>query len=245
MRVFERHGDTDGDADFYHWMNTNQEGYVVNTGRGKDSTKAVLHRSNCGHISGVTLYKGAGLSQEDHHTGKGFIKVCSVFPEELLAWCSKERQHIEKGFSNICRDCLPKVSQGQFKDLTPIASDINHPSPRVVFSTYRILRDTVVAKRVKQLYADKCQICGCVIELANGRTYSEAHHIHPLGKGGPDSAENILCVCPNHHVLLDYYAISLDLSELSTNASHRIGAEFLNHHNNEYRSLIAKKKVWY
>ena len=241
MRVFKGEGGSDSDVIFLHWMATNPEGYVVNTGREMNSKKAVLHLSGCGHISGFTLHKGAGLSQENHHTGKGFIKVCSVFPDELLAWCRENRQLIEKGFSAICRDCLSNATIQSFEAQTPIASDINKPPPRVLFSTYRILRDTAIARLVKRIYADKCQICGYVIELENGLTYSEAHHIQPLGKNGPDIAENILCVCPNHHVLLDYYAIGLDMSTLRMSASHSIGVEYLDHHNNEFKRLVAKK----
>lgn len=29
--------------------------------------------------------------------------------------------------------------------------------------------------------------------------YLEAHHIISLGKDGPDTVENIIALCPNHH----------------------------------------------
>ena len=49
------------------------------TGRGKDSTKAVLHRSNCGHISGVTLYKGQGSPKKTITLEKDLSKFV-LFP---------------------------------------------------------------------------------------------------------------------------------------------------------------------
>lgn len=35
--------------------------------------------------------------------------------------------------------------------------------------------------------------------------YAEAAHIRALGSphNGPDVIENVLCLCPNHHVLFD------------------------------------------
>ncbi|MCX5892441.1 MAG: HNH endonuclease, partial [Deltaproteobacteria bacterium] len=54
------------------------------------------------------------------------------------------------------------------------------------------------------------------------------HHIKPLGSphDGPDVRENILCVCPNHHVMLDYGVIELDGVQLPG-----IGREYINYHN--------------
>lgn len=43
--------------------------------------------------------------------------------------------------------------------------------------------------------------------------YSEAHHLQPLGKkrhNGPDIKENLIILCPNHHVEFDFGAIALN-----------------------------------
>ena len=94
------------------------------------------------------------------------------------------------------------------------------------------LRDTSLTRRLKKLHDDSCQICGLALRLS-GRTYSEAHHIKPLGNphNGPDVAENILVLCPNHHVMLDFRAKALDLTELRKKPTHRIASEFVNYHN--------------
>ena len=69
-------------------------------------------------------------------------------------------------------------------------------------------------------------------------TYSEAHHIRPLGSphNGPDIAENILVLCPNHHVMCDYGSIHLYLKNLHVHSRHCIGAPFIEYHN----TVIAK-----
>jgi len=49
-----------------------------------------------------------------------------------------------------------------------------------------------------------------------GFDVAEVVGMEPLGTphNGPDVYENIVCVCPNHHVLLDYGVIPLDHSLL-------------------------------
>jgi hypothetical protein len=105
---------------------------------------------------------------------------------------------------------------------------------RIATVTNRIQRDSVLSTQVKQLHAGHCQICGHRIELPDGSFYAEAHHIQPLGAPyhGPDVIANILCVCPNHHVELDYHALKLDESKLCKVPGHQIGKAYVNHHNN-------------
>jgi predicted restriction endonuclease len=72
----------------------------------------------------------------------------------------------------------------------------------------RAVRDTKVTRWVKQRHKNACQICGKVVDIG-GAAYSEGAHVRPLGKthGGPDRSDNVLCLCPECHVLLDYGAV--------------------------------------
>jgi hypothetical protein len=118
--------------------------------------------------------------------------------------------------------------------LTPIAADIAEPPMRGSLEIYRILRDTKLARDVKVIHELRCQVChNPPLKLSEIKFYAEAHHIKPLGSphNGPDIQENILCVCPNCHVLLDYGAILLDLGQLSTSKAHTIGREYVDYHN--------------
>lgn len=74
----------------------------------------------------------------------------------------------------------------------------------------RIVRDTAAARALKAMYDHRCQICGERLETAAG-PYAEAAHIRPLGAPhhGPDTADNLLCLCPNHHVLFDFGAFGI------------------------------------
>lgn len=110
------------------------------------------------------------------------------------------------------------------------ASDITAPSEttRIETTTYRILRDTALSMEVKISHQFKCQLCGNRIKLSNGKYYAEAHHVKPLGRphNGPDTIDNIICVCPTCHVLLDYKSIRLKKSQVPD-----IALEFIEYHN--------------
>jgi 5-methylcytosine-specific restriction enzyme A len=104
---------------------------------------------------------------------------------------------------------------------------------RALNQSYRIIRDTRVSRWVKYVHGYECQICGDTLQLKNGMLYAEAHHMKPLGKrhGGPDVVENVLCVCPKHHVLLDFRIISLRKSQLHMVGGHEIGDSYIDYHN--------------
>jgi 5-methylcytosine-specific restriction protein A len=99
----------------------------------------------------------------------------------------------------------------------------------------RIIRDTEIARRVKLIHDFRCQICGYTLDLGNGKLYAEAHHIKPLGSEhkGPDIVENIMCVCPNHHALLDYRAIPIDPHELRRTSGHLLSEIYIDYHNTQ------------
>ncbi len=104
----------------------------------------------------------------------------------------------------------------------------------------RIVRDSARSRKIKALYDHRCQVCGTRLECPAG-PYSEAAHIRPLGAphDGPDTEDNILCLCPNHHVLFDNGAVSIadDLSliggggnSLTVHRDHHINPSFLTYH---------------
>lgn len=113
------------------------------------------------------------------------------------------------------------------------------PAPRREATTLRIVRDTAVTRRVKALHKYRCQVCDTRLEGAAG-PYAEAAHIRPLGAPhhGPDILANVLCLCPNHHVLFDMSAFGIADNgqllglpgELKIHKQHHIGKGFLAYH---------------
>lgn len=121
----------------------------------------------------------------------------------------------------------------------PPASDLAEPpevdgsTPTKEVTTNRIIRDTIMTRKVKALHHSKCQICGTAISLPNGSEYSEAHHIIPLGAPhkGPDTPSNIIIVCPNHHAMLDLGCMDLVSTAITTVEGHSVASESIAYHN--------------
>jgi hypothetical protein len=115
------------------------------------------------------------------------------------------------------------------------------PPVRVDSVVSRVVRDTGAVRALKVHYGNACQRCGTRLALAGGATYSEGHHLRPLGRphDGPDLPANILIVCPNCHVLLDRGAVLLDRARITIIAPHNIAEEFLRYHNDLARQLGA------
>ena len=108
----------------------------------------------------------------------------------------------------------------------------------------RIVRDTAVSRRVKEWHKYACQVCGTALSCVAG-LYAEGAHIRPLGRphNGPDTEENLLCLCPNHHVLLDAggFTINDDYSlngldgRLTNISKHTVSLEHLRYHRSLWR----------
>ena len=128
--------------------------------------------------------------------------------------------------------------EGEFDAIIPVATDVdvNDLPPRIRMEISRIVRDTKTARELKRLYDGQCQLCGNRLEIAPGEFYLEAHHLRPLGKphDGPDDRKNLICVCPNCHVRLDFNAEKLSLKHLKL-SRHDIDPQFINYHNDRCR----------
>jgi putative restriction endonuclease len=121
------------------------------------------------------------------------------------------------------------------------------PTRRLPTTIVRIIRDTQQACHVKELYDYHCQVCGIRLESSAG-PYAEAAHIRPLGSphDGPDSIDNLLCLCPNHHVLFDYGGFTIDddftlfgiFGQLTVKPEHQISLTHLRYHRTHYYNGI-------
>ena len=126
---------------------------------------------------------------------------------------------------------------------TPLPPGKSTPARRTS-DIQRIVRITEVARSVKQLHDSTCQICGLQLLTPTG-AYAEAAHIRPLGRphAGPDVPGNVLCLCPNCHVLFDKHALSIDekgniigtlKGVLRTHRQHTVDPAMLQYHRKHY-----------
>jgi len=129
-------------------------------------------------------------------------------------------------------------------DLDQTARERPGPASRRATTVQRIVRSTAKAQRVKLIHRDKCQVCGLAIGTPTG-SYSEGAHIQALGRphNGPDEESNILCLCPNHHVMFDTGAIYISdawdvcdsatderIGKLKLHGKHSINREYVEYH---------------
>lgn len=129
----------------------------------------------------------------------------------------------------------------------PPHDDVRTPERRPT-TVKRIVRDSALSLLIKTLHDHTCQMCGVRLLLPNG-PYAEGAHIRPLGSphDGYDVTGNLLCLCPNHHVLFDQGAIIVkdDLTVINritgesrgflrTVPGHDVDPRYLTYHRNLY-----------
>ena len=182
--------------------------YIIYTGHGgndPNSRKQIAHQSvdaagNAGLITSsvqgfpVRVVRGANhrspYSPPSGYQYAGLFTVTEFWVEEGV-----------DGF-DIVRFRLDRIPE-QTPLVTKIAAEVD---PAFATSTVsRRIRDSALTRQIKSIYQNHCQVCNTAVTGIGGRQYSEAAHVMPIGRPhlGPDTLENILCLCPNHHVQLD------------------------------------------
>ena len=178
-----------------------------------------------------------------HLVGKNtaFTLSSNEIDRMIGSWINENSNELENWILKSCNERDEEIRIKQFftkNQATPIASDLNDPESieRHLITTYRVLRDTALARRIKADNDYKCQLCGNRIMLSENGPYAEAHHVKPLGTphNGPDHPGNIVCLCPNCHVKLDYGSIIISQDKFKT-----VHSEFIRYHN----EIIYKNKV--
>lgn len=87
-----------------------------------------------------------------------------------------------------------------------------------------------------------CQLCQHSVELQDGLRYAEAHHLQPLGSphDGPDIEGNVICLCPNCHVELDYGVRTLRMEDITVVLGHVIDERFISKRAIQHTAVIVE-----
>lgn len=157
----------------------------------------------------------------------------------------KKDLHIINGIESL--DNYSKFTEREKELIKGIAfgtedKDDNEESTiRVIREIEIILRKKNLVDKIKKLYYNTCQLCENQVVIGENKYYSEVHHIIPLGKphNGIDSLENMVCVCPNCHIKLDFKAIPLNEDILKQNR-HKISSKSLKYHNSLFKKMHSK-----
>lgn len=204
------------ESEYHDWLRANPIGYVLTTSTSMSPLYMSLHLSRCHKISVYTRNMA-----KDAFTGRQYIKVCSNSAVDLLSWV---KSNGGQDFTVRCSFCspLPTVEGSDEIDVyrSALAADVSASQrdsvdarrhrlanasglPRSVATTATIyLRNADVIAEVLARAAGICERCNrpAPFERATDRSpYLEVHHMIQLSKGGADTVENAVAICPNCH----------------------------------------------
>lgn len=124
----------------------------------------------------------------EYITGKGYSTKNEINPDE------EQQNELIEIFNNV------KTKEQIINDLKNV--DPNEPEEIIIKGkTYK--RNNKVIAQLKILRSFECQICHTKILKQNGAYYCEAAHILEKHKKGPETPDNLLILCPNHHKEFD------------------------------------------
>lgn len=200
------------------WLNTGNAGLLLSKDKGLPIRVIRGHKHN------------SNFSPKSGYTYAGLFSVVDSWMEE------------GKSGYKICRYRL--VYSGENENRSSVEEiEVDYKTrekKRKLGTVLRIVRDSKLAQDIKSLYNFECQVCSTTIETKVGR-YAEGAHIRPLGKphNGDDNANNIICLCPNHHVMFDkgvfsildnFLLIGKIKGKLNVNKKHKLDSLNLNYH---------------
>lgn len=158
--------------------------------------------------------------QETQPDENGNLRKVWMFPLVVT-----EKQSITQSELNEYIETQHKKTQGlstselrrqAIKHKTKVGS-----SRSVTSNTY--IRDEFISEYTKRCANGVCELCenDAPFRDKNGNPYLESHHIVWLSKGGSDSIDNTVALCPNCHTKMHIVADQKDVEKLLTKAKER------------------------
>lgn len=114
-------------------------------------------------------------------------KLPAIVPEETLRREQEQREKLTRKLSD--EELVKRLSAATKRaSIQKIVSN-------------RFVRNEYVTEFTKRRAGGKCQLCEqeAPFKDQNGAPYLEVHHIEWLTKGGKDTADNTVALCPNCH----------------------------------------------
>ena len=129
-----------------------------------------------------------------------------------------DRADLEEEFE----DAVRKASLKSVDELRKIAEKKQSSKKTSVVQSKVYHRDPTIAAYVKKRANGHCQLCGSPAPFKdqNDDPYLECHHIVWLSKGGIDSIDNCVALCPNCHRKMHIVNAEKDVNLLNNSISH-------------------------
>lgn len=230
-----------GDLIVYTGHGGQEDGEQVKDQRLGDSGNAALVRSE---LDGLPVRVIRGYKGDPAHSPERGFRHDGLY--RVVAHWPKTRKDGFRVWQFRLEKIEDKVDLTVHDKATPPPG--NHTPGRRATTTQRIIRTTAVSEWVKRRHKHTCQVCRVSLKAANVHGYAEGAHIRPLAPpdSGPDVAENILCLCPNHHILLDMGGITIDDdSTVRDRAGNKIATlRKVRRHTVDPQYLEYHRKIW-
>ena len=143
-------------------------------------------------------------------------RIVYKFPLKLKAseYCPNNEtliQNEKKLEKSISRKTIQEI-----KELAIEKSKLNEKKNLVrKVSTYNYERSLVIREYVKELANGICQLCDNKAPFeVKGKPFLHVHHIEYLSRGGEDTIENAIAVCPNCHAKIHQLELIEDKEKL-------------------------------
>lgn len=194
------------DADYPGWFSDIAQLTQLNTPIHMDEFKSFIKLNSFGSITYLKDEQFERLKWVVNQKNPGFF--LNVTPPEVA--------DIEDEFNN-------DVKKESKKDINKLAKEAKKKASQPTVTTAitkTYYRDPTIAAYVKKRANGQCQLCAqkAPFNDKDGEPYLECHHITWLSKGGMDSIDNCVALCPNchrkMHVVNDPEDIKLLMSKL-------------------------------
>ncbi|NMA04739.1 MAG: HNH endonuclease [Acholeplasmataceae bacterium] len=155
--------------------------------------------------------------QEKQKDEDGILRNVWIFPVKVLNnyEVTIEKDVIDNNFKKKEKNAK-KLSDAELEEKAKESQSIKTSVRRTASQTYE--RNVYVAEFAKRRAKGICQLCGnqAPFKSKSGDPYLETHHIEWLSKGGTDTIENTVALCPNCHKRMHVVGSSEDIKKLKS-----------------------------
>lgn len=152
--------------------------------------------------------------QQDQKDSEGTLRKVWIFPVKVVDSNDVIDKEILDRYESTKEQKAKGMSEEELKQKAKEHSGKKSSYRSVASTTY--VRDPYIAEYAKNRAKGICQLCGqkAPFNDKDGNPYLESHHIIWLSKGGDDSIENTVALCPNCHRKMHVIANEQDVKLL-------------------------------
>ncbi|MED1792863.1 HNH endonuclease signature motif containing protein [Brevibacillus nitrificans] len=157
--------------------------------------------------------------QEFQPDDDGQTRKVWIFPVALIG-DGRGFQPSEDTIRSVQESKERKARKMSLEDLKRRATNARKTSSRRSGLVTTHDRDAYVAEYAKRRANGICQLCEELAPFHNkqGEPYLETHHVEWLARGGEDSIENTVALCPNCHKKMHILDLRTDVEKLKSKA---------------------------